>query len=90
MSDAINKLQASIHDPNEFIRELSLILDGLGNEMNPQVAPAELPAAVGYFGVDGVGDSAAPFTDTKDRLDDLEAKVNAIITALKSSGVFAA
>jgi hypothetical protein len=38
-------------------------------------------------GVDGTGSNAAPLTETEGRLDALEAKLNAVIVALKSAGL---
>jgi hypothetical protein len=38
-------------------------------------------------GVDGTGSNAAPLVKTEGRLDALEAKVDALIAALKASGL---
>lgn len=38
-------------------------------------------------GVDGTGSNAAPLAETEGRLDALEAKVDALIAALKASGL---
>lgn len=38
-------------------------------------------------GVDGTGSNAAPLAETEDRLDAIEAKVDALIAALKAAGL---
>lgn len=48
-----------------------------------------LAATDDLVGVDGVGSNAAPLVETEERLDDLETKVNAILTSLKAAGLMA-
>lgn len=83
----IDILRNSFHDPNEFCQQLSGILDGLGTEVNPTTAPAALGTQAALVGVDGTGNNAAPVTTTQSRLAALESKVDAIIAALKTTGV---
>jgi predicted RecA/RadA family phage recombinase len=56
----------------------------------PQAAaiPA-LGATAALVGVDGVGANAAPLAGTEARLDAIEAKVDAVIAALKAPGLMA-
>ena len=48
---------------------------------------AQIGATVNLVGVDGTGSNAAPLAGTESRLDALEAKVDALIAALKASGL---
>lgn len=54
-------------------------------------APAASVAAIGttanLVGVDGTGSNAAPLAGTESRLDAIEAKVDAVIAALKAAGL---
>jgi len=52
--------------------------------------PAATVAAItssNLVGVDGTGSNAAPLAGTATRLDAIEAKINAILTALKNAGL---
>ena len=50
-------------------------------------AVAAIGATANLVGVDGTGSNAAPLVETEARLDALEAKVDALIAALKASGL---
>lgn len=50
-------------------------------------AVAALGTTTNLVGVDGTGSNAAPLAGTELRLDALEAKVDALIAALKASGL---
>ena len=52
--------------------------------------PAATVAAItssNLVGVDGTGSNAAPLAGTETRLDAIETKINAILTALKDAGL---
>jgi hypothetical protein len=51
---------------------------------------AVLGATSDLVGVDGAGSNAAPLVGTEARLDAIEAKLDAVITALVTAGVLAA
>jgi hypothetical protein len=66
------------------------VADAIDNGGNPQAAAvAALGVTTDLTGVDGVGDNAADLATTEARLDDIEAKVDELIAALKSAGVMA-
>lgn len=48
---------------------------------------AAIGATADLVGVDGTGSNAAPLVETEGRLDALEAKVDALIAALKAAGL---
>lgn len=48
---------------------------------------AAIGATANLVGVDGTGSNAAPLVETEGRLDALEAKVDALIAALKAAGL---
>jgi hypothetical protein len=50
-------------------------------------AVAAIGATANLVGVDGTGSNAAPLVETEGRLDALEAKVDALIAALKASAL---
>lgn len=50
-------------------------------------AVAPIGATADLVGVDGTGSNAAPLVETEGRLDTLEAKVDALIAALKAAGL---
>lgn len=57
---------------------------------NPQAASvAALGATTDLTGVDGTGDNAADLATTEARLDAIEAKIDALISALKAAGLMA-
>lgn len=57
---------------------------------NPQAASvAAIGATSNLVGVDGTGSNAAPLVGTEARLDAIEAKVDAILSALKAAGLMA-
>lgn len=61
--------------------------------LEPSFKQATTVAALGttsnLVGVDGAGSNAAPLAGTETRLDNIEAKVDAVIAALKASGQMA-
>lgn len=50
---------------------------------------AAFGATTNLVGVDGTGSNAAPLAGTETRLDAIETKINAILTALKDAGLMA-
>lgn len=52
-------------------------------------AVAAIGATSNLVGVDGTGSNAAPLVGTEARLDAIEAKVDAVIAALKAAGLMA-
>ena len=57
---------------------------------NPQAASvAAIGATANLVGVDGTGSNAAPLVGTEARLDAVEAKIDALIAALKAAGLMA-
>lgn len=50
---------------------------------------AAIGATANLVGVDGTGSNAAPLAGTESRLDAIEAKVDALIAALKAAGLMA-
>lgn len=57
---------------------------------NPQAAAvAAIGTTVDLVGVDGTGSNAAPLVETEARLDVIEAKIDAVIAALKAAGLMA-
>jgi hypothetical protein len=66
------------------------IADALDSGSNPQAASiAAIGATSNLVGVDGTGSNAAPLAGTESRLDAIEAKVDALIAALKAAGLMA-
>jgi len=64
--------------------------DLLAAGSNPVAASvALLGTTAALVGVDGVGDNAAPLAGTESRLDAIEAKIDAVISALKAAGLMA-
>ena len=66
-------------------KEVADAIDAGGN--SPAAAVALLGATSNLVGVDGTGSNAAPLVGTEARLDAIEAKVDAVITALKNAGL---
>lgn len=56
---------------------------------NPQAAVVAAITSTNLTGVDGTGSNAAPLAGTETRLDAIESKINAILTALKNAGLMA-
>jgi hypothetical protein len=57
---------------------------------NPQASSvAVIGTTSNLVGVDGTGSNAAPLAGTESRLDAVEAKIDAVITALKTAGLMA-
>ncbi len=67
--------------------ELAAAVDSGSNTQAASVAL--LGATSDLVGVDGTGSNAAPLTETEGRLDAIEAKVDALIQALKDAGLMA-
>jgi hypothetical protein len=71
-------------------RAASELNSAIDSGSNPQAAAvALLGATSNLVGVDGTGSNAAPLAGTEARLDAIEAKVDALITALKNAGLMA-
>lgn len=68
-------------------KEIADAIDAGGNAQ--AAAVALLGATSNLVGVDGTGSNAAPLAGTESRLDAIEAKVDAVITALKNAGLMA-
>jgi hypothetical protein len=57
---------------------------------NPQAASVSaIGVTANLVGVDGTGSNAAPLAGTESRLDAVEAKIDAVIAALKAAGQMA-
>lgn len=57
-------------------------------ELDRQAASVSpIGVTANLVGVDGTGSNAAPLVETEGRLDALEAKVDALIAALKAAGL---
>lgn len=67
--------------------ELAAAVDAAGNAQ--AAAIAAIGATTDLVGVDGTGSNAAPLVETEARLDAIEAKIDALIAALKAAGLMA-
>lgn len=66
------------------------IRDAIESGGNPQAANVPVfGATTNLTGVDGSGNNAADLATTESRLDAIESKINAIITALTGAGLMA-
>ena len=66
------------------------LADAVDSGANAQAASVALfGATTNLVGVDGTGSNAAPLAGTETRLDNIETKINAILTALKAAGLMA-
>jgi hypothetical protein len=66
------------------------LADAVDSGANAQAASVALfGATTNLVGVDGTGSNAAPLAGTETRLDNIEAKINSVITALKNAGLMA-
>lgn len=65
--------------------EICSAIDSSSNRVADSVDP--IGTTTDLVGVDGTGSNAAPLVETEDRLDAIEAKVDEIISALKSAKV---
>lgn len=66
------------------------LADAIDSGANAQAASVPVfGATANLVGVDGTGSNAAPLVGTEARLDAIEAKINAVITALKNAGLMA-
>lgn len=70
--------------------EANEVIAAIESGANPQAATvAAFGATANLVGVDGTGSNAAPLVGTESRLDAIEAKINAVIAALKAAGLMA-
>ena len=83
--DAKNRLTIALTS-EEAGNEVS---DAIDSGSNPQAATVAAISGVNLVGVDGTGSNAAPLAGTETRLDAIESKINAILTALKNAGLMA-
>jgi ABC-type hemin transport system substrate-binding protein len=67
-------------------QEITTAID-VGFNATPAATVAALGATSNLVGVDGTGSNAAPLAGTEARLDAVEAKVDALIAALKAAGL---
>ena len=67
-------------------KEIADAID-VGFNATPAAAIAALGATSNLVGVDGAGSNAAPLVGTEARLDAIEAKVDALIAALKAANL---
>lgn len=66
------------------------LADAIDSGANDQAAAvAALGVTTDLTGVDGSGNNAADLVTTEARLDDIEAKVDELIAALKAAGIMA-
>ena len=66
------------------------VSDAIDSGSNPQAATvAAIGATSNLVGVDGTGSNAAPLAGTESRLDAVEAKIDAVIAALKAASLMA-
>lgn len=66
-------------------QELADAIDAAGNSKAESVAP--IGTTTNLVGVNGTGNNAAPLVETESRLDAVEAKIDAVIAALKAAGL---
>lgn len=66
---------------------ISAAIDSNGS--GPAAAIAALGTTTALTGVDGTGSNAAPLVGTEARLDAIEAKIDAVIAAMKAAGTMA-
>lgn len=72
---------------DDAAEEIRSAIDSGGN---PQAAAvAAFGTTTDLTGVDGTGNNAADLATTESRLDAIESKINAILTALKDAGLMA-
>lgn len=70
--------------------EAQEVIAAIESGSNPQAAAiAAIGVTSNLVGVDGTGSNAAPLVGTESRLDTIEAKVDAVIAALKTAGLMA-
>lgn len=70
--------------------EANEIIAAIESGANPKAANvAAIGTTTNLVGVDGTGSNAAPLAGTEARLDAIEAKVDAILAALKAAGLMA-
>lgn len=69
--------------------EANEVIAAIESGSNPQAAAVANITSSDLVGVDGTGSNAAPLAGTETRLDALEAKVNAILAALRAAGLMA-
>ena len=70
--------------------EADAIADAIDSGGNPQgAAVADLGVTTDLTGVDGVGNNAADLATTESRLDDIEAKIDELLSSLRTAGIIA-
>ena len=70
--------------------EAQEVINAIEAGANPKAANvAAIGTTTNLVGVDGTGSNAAPLAGTESRLDAIEAKVDALILALKNAGLMA-
>jgi len=75
---------AAITDP----RAAQAVIDMVESALT-QAATVAAITSTNLVGVDGTGSNAAPLAGTETRLDAIETKINAVLTALKAAGLMA-
>ena len=66
------------------------VIAAIESGSNPQATTvAAIGTTAALVGVDGTGSNAAPLAGTEARLDVVEAKIDAILAALKAAGLMA-
>lgn len=93
MPSLSEELQALHSSPNEQMRKIAEKFDAaFGGSSDDLVgaAVANLAASSNLVGVDGAGSNAAPLAGTETRLDNIETKLNALLTSLRNAGIIAA
>ena len=82
LSDRTKKIVVVALADKRAGQELTAAVDASGS---PAAAVANI-TSTNLVGVDGTGSNAAPLAGTETRLDALEAKVNALLAAMRASG----
>lgn len=65
------------------------VIAAIDSGANQQAGAVANITSANLTGVDGTGSNAAPLAGTETRLDAIEAKINAILVALRASGQMA-
>lgn len=87
LSDKLkNRIRSAITNKDDADALISAIESGANAQAS---AVAALGATANLVGVDGTANNAAPLAGTESRLDAVEAKVDAVIAALKASSQMA-
>ena len=73
---------------DSFNTDLKAYIDTKVGSLSQAATVADI-TSTNLFGVDGTGSNAAPLAGTETRLDAIETKINAVLTALKNAGLMA-